>query len=128
MSVPALIGSVVLILCNLAELQVSDEFKQSHRQAENNELYWHAACSLWEKKKKKHLTLYIKLKVFAVPHFTFFLQYSLTTLFDVIVVERGQRGATTNDVALRFDDAKQVFHFMRADGSIMHVCFPLHAA
>lgn len=35
---------------------------------------------------------------------------------------RGQRGATSNDVALCFDDAEQVFDFMRADGSIMHVC------
>lgn len=35
---------------------------------------------------------------------------------------RGQRGTTSNDVALCFDDAEQVFDFMRADGSIMHVC------
>lgn len=37
---------------------------------------------------------------------------------------RGQRGTTTNDVVLCFDDAEQVFDFMRADGSIMHVCLP----
>lgn len=37
---------------------------------------------------------------------------------------RGQRGTSTNDVALCFDDAEQVFDFMRADGSIMHVCLP----
>lgn len=40
----------------------------------------------------------------------------------VCVSRRGQRGTTSNDVALCFDDAKQVFDFMRADGSIMHVC------
>lgn len=40
----------------------------------------------------------------------------------VCVSWRGQRGTTSNDVALCFDDAEQVFDFMRADGSIMHVC------
>lgn len=30
----------------------------------------------------------------------------------------GQRGTTTNDVALCFDDAEQVFDFMRTDGCL----------
>lgn len=42
----------------------------------------------------------------------------------VCVEKKGQRGTTTSDVALCFDDAEQVFDFMRADGSIMHVCLP----
>lgn len=35
----------------------------------------------------------------------------------------GNGGANTNDV-LCFVDAEQVFGFMRADGSIMHVSLP----
>lgn len=37
--------------------------------------------------------------------------------------EEGKGGASASDV-LCFVDAKQVFDFMRADGSTMHVCFP----
>lgn len=35
----------------------------------------------------------------------------------------GQKGTNGNDVAPCFDDAEQVLDYMRADGSIMHVCF-----
>lgn len=58
------------------------------------------------------------------------MQHSLAARSDACAEKRGQRGTTTNDVALSFDDAEQVFDFMRADGSIMHVCLPcmLHSA
>lgn len=52
------------------------------------------------------------------------MQCSLEITDRVFAERRGQRGTTANDVALRFDDAEQVFDFMRADGSIMHVCLP----
>lgn len=38
--------------------------------------------------------------------------------------EERAKGHNANDVALCVDDAEQVFDFMGADGSIMHVCFP----
>lgn len=38
--------------------------------------------------------------------------------------EERAKGHTANDVALSVDDAEQVFDFIEADGSIMHVCLP----
>lgn len=41
---------------------------------------------------------------------------------DIIMKRKRSWGRAANDAALCFDDAKQVSGFMRADGSIMHVC------